>query len=279
MTITGNAALAGVLGWPINHSKSPVLHGYWLRQHAIDGAYVPLAVAPERFAEAVPALAALHFQGANVTVPHKERALAVCDTVDAHARRLGAVNTLIFGTDGGIHGRNTDGVGFLNNLRQGAPGWSPADGPAVVVGAGGAARAVAVALADAGVPAVRVLNRTRHKAEALAGELGGPLTVADWADPAPSLGDAALLVNTTSLGMTGEPPLPLDLAPLPTTAVVNDIVYKPLETDLLARARARGHPVVDGLGMLLHQAVPGFAAWFGVTPEVTDGLRAHVLAA
>ncbi|SDG24131.1 shikimate dehydrogenase [Limimonas halophila] len=274
--LTGKAALAGVLGWPVAHSKSPQVHGYWLEEHGIDGAYVPLAVAPERFAAAVPALRDLHFRGANVTVPHKERALEICDSVDDHARRLGAVNTLIFDA-AGIHGRNTDGVGFLDNLRQGAPRWSPADGPAVVLGAGGAARAVIVALMDAGVPEIRLMNRTRERAETLAETLGGPITVHAWDGWADALDGAALLVNTTSLGMTGEPPLPAELDALPPSAVVNDIVYRPLETQLLSDARARGNPVVDGLGMLLHQARPGFAAWFGVEPTVTEALRAHVL--
>lgn len=276
--LTGKAALAGVLGWPVAHSKSPQVHGHWLAEHGIDGAYVPLAVSPERFAAAVPALADLHFRGANVTVPHKERALAVCDHLDDHARRLGAVNTLVFAADG-IHGRNTDGLGFLNNLRQGAPQWAPDGGPAVVLGAGGAARAVVVALLDAGVPEIRLMNRTRERAEALANELGGPITVEPWNAWPTALADAALLVNTTSLGMTGEPPLPAELDALPPAAVVNDIVYRPLETELLATARARGNPVVDGLGMLLHQARPGFAAWFGVEPQVTEALRARVLAA
>jgi len=275
--LTGNAALAGVLGWPVAHSKSPQVHGHWLQDHGIDGAYVPLAVSPEHFAGAVPALRDLHFRGANVTVPHKERTLAVCDRIDDHARRLGAVNTLVFDVDG-IHGRNTDGVGFLDNLRQGAPHWRPDAGPAVVLGAGGAARAVLVALMDAGVPEIRLVNRTRERAETLAGELGGPIAVRAWDAWASALDGAALLVNTTSLGMTGEPPLPVELDTLPRDAVVNDIVYRPLETELLARARARGNPVVDGLGMLLHQARPGFAAWFGVEPEVTEDLRARVLA-
>jgi shikimate dehydrogenase len=275
MTLTGRSRLAGVLGWPVAHSRSPQLHGYWLDQHGIDGAYVPLPVAPVDLVDCVRALPRLGFMGANVTVPHKQGVIEACDRLDDHARRLGAVNTLLF--DGPtIEGRNTDGVGFLNNLRQGAPAWDPTAGPAVVMGAGGAARAVAVALADAGVPEVRVANRTRAKADALARDLGGPVTVVDWAARAQALAGANLLVNTTSLGMTGHGPLEIDLDALPGSAVVNDIVYRPLETDLLARARARGNPVVDGIGMLLHQAVPGFEAWFGVRPAVTEGLRAAV---
>ena len=276
MTLTGRSRLAGVLGWPVAHSRSPRLHGYWLERHGIDGAYVPLPTAPEDLVAGVRALPRLGFLGANVTVPHKQGVIEACDRLDDHARRLGAVNTLVF--DGPtVEGRNTDGVGFLDNLRQGAPDWDPAAGPAVVLGAGGAARAVVVALTDAGVPKVRVANRTREKAETLARDLGGPVTVVDWPDTADALADANLLVNTTSLGMTGHGPLEIALDALPQAALVNDIVYQPLEPDLLARAKARGNPVVDGIGMLLHQAVPGFEAWFGVRPGVTEALRDFVL--
>jgi len=277
MILSGKARCAGVLGWPVAHSKSPRLHGYWLAQHEIDGAYIPLPVRPACFAEVVRALAELGFRGANVTVPHKEAAAAVCDTLETHAARLGAVNTLIFTPDG-IRGANTDGVGFLNNLVHGAPAWRPEAAPATVLGAGGAARAVVVALLDAGAPEIRVVNRTREKAAALAAGFGEPVRVVDWGDWTAALADAGLLVNTTSLGMTGQPPLPLPLDALSADALVNDIVYAPLETPLLAAARARGNPVVDGLGMLLHQAVPGFSAWFGLRPEVTNDLRRFVLA-
>ncbi len=272
MTIlSGHARLAGILGWPVSHSRSPRLHGLWLRRHGIDGAYLPLPVRPERFAEAVRSLADLGFRGANVTIPHKEAAFAVCDRVEASAERAGAVNTLVF-REGCIEGSNTDGYGFLANLRDGAPGWRAEAGPAVILGAGGSARAIAAALLDAGCPHLTLVNRSPARAEALARALGGPIAVADR----PPLGDAALLVNTTSLGMQGQPPLELDLAPLPAGAVVADIVYVPRETGLLAAARARGLTAVDGLGMLLHQARPGFAAWFGVEPVVDDALRAFV---
>lgn len=237
----------------------------------IDGAYVPLPVHPDGFAAAVRALAALGFRGANVTIPHKQAAFEVCDLVDATARRAGAVNTLVF-RDGRIEGSNTDGFGFLENVHDQAPGWQPADGPAVLLGAGGAARAIAAALLDAGCPRVTLVNRSRGRAEALARDLGGPIDVAQD----PPLAGAALLVNTTSLGMQGHPPLAIDLAPLAGTAVVADIVYVPLETPLLAAARARGLRVVEGLGMLLHQARPGFEAWFGATAQVDAALRAVV---
>ncbi len=277
MILSGRARLAGVAGWPVGHSLSPRLHGFWLEQHGIDGAYLPLAVAPEHFETALRGLGDLGFRGVNVTIPHKRAALALCDEVAPLAARIGAVNTLVF-EDGRLKGSNTDAFGFLENLRQGAPAWDPAAGPALILGAGGAARAVAVALLDAGAPELRLANRTAARAEALAEELGGQVTAVPWAARGAALGDLALLANTTSLGMTGQPPLDLDLDPLPTSALVTDIVYVPLETDLLARARTRGNPAVDGLGMLLHQARPGFETWFGVAPEVTAELRAFVLA-
>lgn len=277
-TLSGHAALAGILGWPVSHSRSPRLHGYWLDRHGLDGAYVPLPVEPARFAPAVRALADLGFRGANVTIPHKEAAFAVCDLVEPAAKRIGAVNTLVF-RDGRIEGWNTDAYGFLESLRDSVPAFHVATGPAVVLGAGGGARAVAVALLDAGCPRVTLVNRTPARAEALARDLSdhgfaGRLDVAE----APPLHDAALLVNTTSLGMAGHGALNLDLAPLPADAVVADIVYVPLETPLLAAARDRGLRTVGGLGMLLHQARRGFRAWFGVDPAVDDALRDFVAA-
>ncbi len=271
MILSGKARLAGILGWPVAHSRSPRLHGLWLARHGIDGAYVPLPVAPEAFVSAVRGLVALGFRGANVTIPHKEAAFAVCDEVDATARRMGAVNTLVF-REGRIHGSNTDGFGFLENIRQQVPGWQAEAGPAVLLGAGGSARAITVALLEAGCPEVVLVNRTPARAEALAREVGGPVRMA----AAAPLGRAALLVNTTSLGMQGQPPLDLDLAPLPAGAVVADIVYVPLETPLLAAARARGLRAVGGLGMLLHQARPGFRHWFGVDPVVDAELEGFV---
>ena len=271
--LSGHARLAGVFGHPVTHSRSPRLHGFWLQRYGIDGAYIPLGVAPSGFAAAVRALVDLGFRGANVTIPHKLAAFEICDAVASFARRAGAVNTLIF-RDGRIEGSNTDGFGFLESIREAAPGWRADAGPAVLLGAGGAARAIAAALLDAGAPRVTLVNRTAAKAEALARDRGGPIHVADR----PPLQDAALLVNTTSLGMQGQPGLEVDLAPLPASAVVADIVYVPLETRLLAAARARGLVAVDGLGMLLHQARPGFEAWFGVAPLVDQALRDEVAA-
>ena len=271
--LSGHARLAGVFGHPVTHSRSPRLHGFWLQRYGIDGAYIPLGVAPGGFGAAVRALVDLGFRGANVTIPHKLAAFEICDAVAPFARRAGAVNTLIF-RDGRIEGSNTDGFGFLESIREAAPGWRADAGPAVLLGAGGAARAIAAALLDAGAPRVTLVNRTAAKAEALARDLGGPIHVADR----PPLEDAALLVNTTSLGMQGQPGLEVDLAPLPASAVVADIVYVPLETRLLAAARARGLIAVDGLGMLLHQARPGFEVWFGVAPQVDQALRDVVAA-
>ena len=277
--LTGRARLAGIMGWPVGHSLSPRLHGHWLRRHGIDGAYVPLAVPPERLEQALRALPALGLRGCNLTLPHKEAALALVDRATALARRVGAVNTVVVTPDGMLAGDNTDGFGFLANLADGCPRWRAEAGPAVLLGAGGAARAVAVALLDAGAPEVRLLNRTPDRAQKLAGELDGPVVAVSWAERAAALDGAALLVNTTSLGMAGQPPLVLSLDALPRTALVADVVYTPLITPLLAVARAHGNPVVDGLGMLLHQARPGFHAWFGVEPVVDQELRAVVLAA
>ena len=277
MSMTGATKLAGVMGWPVAHSLSPALHGHWLDSLGIDGAYLPLAIAPENFTEVLAALPKMGFRGVNVTVPHKEAALAAVDEADALARRIGAVNTIVVGADGKLTGTNTDGFGFLENLKAGAPEWTVAGGPAVVLGAGGAARAVAVALIDAGAPEIVLVNRTRARAEKIAADLGGPLVVWDWDDRAAALAGVNLLVNTTTLGMTGKAALDISLDALPTGALVNDIVYAPLQTELLAAASARGNPVVDGLGMLLHQARPGFEAWFGVAPEVTPDLRARIL--
>ncbi|HEX6103180.1 MAG TPA: shikimate dehydrogenase [Alphaproteobacteria bacterium] len=278
MILTGRARLAGVMGWPVAHSLSPRLHGYWLREYGIDGAYVPMAVRPERLASALRALPDLGFAGCNLTVPHKEAALSVLDEVAPEARRIGAVNTVRVRSDGSLLGWNTDAEGYAQSLAAALPGWSLGGKPAAVIGAGGAARAVIAALAGMGAAEIRLVNRTPHRAEELARALGGPIRLHSWEQRSRALEGAGLLVNTTMLGMTGQPPLEIDLGPLPRTAPVSDIVYVPLETPLLAAARARGHPVVDGLGMLLHQAVPGFEAWFGRRPEVTPALRDFVLA-
>ena len=276
MILSGKARIAGIVGWPVDHSRSPRLHGYWLERYGIDGAYVPMAVPPERLGEALRALPALGFAGANVTIPHKEEALRVCDTVDDEARRIGAVNTVTVGTDGALHGGNTDAYGFVESLRAAVPAWR-AEGVAFVAGAGGAARALVVALLDAGHREVRISNRTDARATALAREFGARCVAIPWAERGAALGDARLVANATAGGLAGKPALDLPLEALAENAVVADIVYTPLTTPLLAAAAARGARCVDGLGMLLHQARPGFAAWFGVDPEVDEGLRRFVL--
>jgi len=277
MTSSGNRKHAGVVGWPVGHSLSPRLHGFWLSEYGIDGDYVALAVKPEDLEITLRGLPDRGFRGVNVTVPHKQATAGIVDRLDAAARRVGAVNTIVVGADGALAGSNTDGFGFLENLKAGAPGWKAAAGKAVILGAGGAARAIAAALLDAGAPEARIVNRTPAHAETLAKDVGGAVAVTAWADRDAALDGAALLVNATSLGMTGAAALDLDLAMLPKQALVTDIVYAPLETPLLEAARARGNPTVDGLGMLLHQARPGFEAWFGVAPTVTPALRDFVL--
>ena len=267
------------MGWPIGHSLSPRVQGFWLEQLGIDGAYVPFAVSPDRLADAIHALPALGLVGVNLTIPHKEAAMALVDQVDETARRIGAINCINVQSGGTLSGSNTDGYGFMESVRHGAADWNAAAGPAVVIGAGGAARAICVALQDAGVPEIRVVNRTAERAEGLAAEFGPPLTAVTWENRDAALAEAALLVNATSLGMWNQPPLDLSLDGLPTDAVVADIVYAPLETGLLRAARSRGNIAVDGLGMLLHQARPAFALWFGQAPEVTADLHAHVLEA
>ncbi|MGF1623663.1 MAG: shikimate dehydrogenase [Alphaproteobacteria bacterium] len=275
---TSATRIAGVIGWPVGHSKSPLIHNYWARRYGIDAAYGAFPVAPGRMDEAVRGLAALGLAGANVTVPHKEAALRAADHPDALASRIGAANTLVVRPDGTVAATNTDAFGFLENLRQGAPDWDPSAGPVLVVGAGGAARAVIVALIDAGAR-ILLTNRTDSRAAALAAEFGAEVTAVEWNRRAEAVAEALTVVNTTAAGMQGQPALDLPLAGLDPAALVTDLVYAPLETRLLAEARARGAATVDGLGMLLHQARPAFQAWFGVLPEVDDTLRAMVLAA
>ena len=280
MRITGRTKLAGIMGWPVTHSRSPALHNFWIEEHGVDGAYVPLAVRPEHLEQALRALPALGFRGCNLTLPHKQAALAIVDKLEPLARRIGAVNTIIVMPDGSLEGRNTDAFGFRENLRERVPDWKPSAGPAVVLGAGGGARGVLAALIEARVEEIRILNRTLARAERVASDLAAPatrITALPWNDMDSALRDAGLLVNTTSLGMGGEPELEIDLSRLPASAVVADIVYVPLETPILAAAREHGHRTVDGLGMLLHQGRPGFEAWFGSPVQVTRELRAAIL--
>ncbi|SFD63451.1 shikimate dehydrogenase [Roseivivax sediminis] len=269
--------LAAVIGHPIAHSRSPRLHGYWLRKHGLPGHYIPLDIAPEALDRIVRTLPEMGFVGANVTIPHKEAICEIADTVTERAKLVGAANTLVFHEDGTIEADNTDGYGFIANLQHCVPDWRGDTGAAVVLGAGGAARAVLAALLDAGVPEVRLTNRTRDRAERLADLFGSRVRVVDWDQAGNALGEARLVVNTTSLGMVGHPELSVPLNGIGPGTVVNDLVYAPLETRLLRVAADRGATVVDGLGMLLHQAVPGFERWFGVRPEVDDETRDAVL--
>lgn len=269
--------LAGVIGSPIAHSKSPKLHGYWLNRYGIVGHYIPMEIAPDDLEDTLRALPKAGFVGLNVTIPHKERVLTIADQVTDRAALMGAANTLVFGKDGKIHADNTDGYGFLENLRQGAPGWTADAGPAAVIGAGGAARAIVSALIDAGAPEIRLSNRTKTRAEALRQEFGVKVTVYDWVQAGNMMEGAATVVNTSSLGMVGKPEMRIPLDALSADTVVTDLVYTPLETKLLAEAKSVGCTTVDGLGMLLHQAAPGFERWFGVRPEVDEALRQAVL--
>lgn len=267
---------AFVIGHPIKHSRSPLIHGSWIARYGFEATYAPFDVPPEELGRFVERIRLGEFVGGNVTIPHKEAVFALCDEVDPLARTIGAVNTLVRTVDDTIFGFNTDYMGFLGNLDQNAPGWDSGLERAIVLGAGGAARAILVALRERGLKEIVLLNRTPEKAEALAREIGGPFVPGALADYAKYADEAGLLVNTTSIGMHDTRFDDLDLTLLPRTALVTDIVYVPLVTPLLADARALGLRTVDGLGMLLHQAVPGFEAWFDVRPEVTPELRARV---
>lgn len=271
--------LAGVIGDPISHSLSPRLHGHWLKRYGLKGHYVPLHITHANLADALRILPEMGFVGVNVTIPHKEYVLSLASNVTDRAALIGAANTLTFLGDGRIQADNTDGQGFLSNIRQNLPGWTASAGPALVLGSGGAAKAIISALISDGAPQVFVANRTRARAEGLKEQFGARVDPQDWTRIADLVGQASLIVNTTSLGMTGQPPLAIDLSRLRPPTVVTDIVYAPLETELLRRAREAGCETVDGLGMLLHQAVPGFERWFGYTPLVDDDLRNAVLGA
>lgn len=279
MTDHPRIPLAGVIGSPVAHSRSPRLHRYWLKKYGIAGHYIPLDVAQKDLPEVIRALPKAGFIGANVTIPHKESVLALADVVTDRAALIGAANTLIFRPDGRIHADNTDGYGFTANLTQNAPGWQPQSGAAAVIGAGGAARAVIASLLEVGAPEIRLTNRTKARAEALRTEFGARVVVYDWVQAANMLEEAATVVNTTALGMVGKPDFRIPLDALSPKAVVTDLVYTPLRTHFLEAAEAVGCTTVDGLGMLLHQAVPGFERWFGVRPEVDQAVRDAVLGA
>ncbi len=269
--------LAGVIGSPVAHSRSPLLHRHWLQSHGITGYYIPMDVGRNDLERVIRSLPLMGFVGVNITIPHKESVLAIADKITDRATLISAANTLIFLADGTIHADNTDGYGFIENLRSGAPNWQAKAGPAVVLGAGGAARAVIAALSDAGVPEIILSNRTRARAERLRDDFGQRVRVVDWVQAGTVMQDGALIVNTTTLGMTGQPELRIPLDGLQEGTVVTDLVYTPLKTRLLSAAEQAGCVTVDGLGMLLHQAVPGFERWFGQRPEVDEAARAAAL--
>ncbi len=276
MTTEHTYKLAGVMGWPVAHSRSPVIHSHWIRELGLKGNYVLLPVQADNLSDAVRGLRALGFAGCNLTIPHKVAAMPLMDRVDPLARRIGAINTIVVEADGTLSGYNNDAYGFVQSLLDTQPDWRADAGPVTVLGAGGAARAVLVALAERGAKEIRLCNRSLDKAQALAAEFGGPIRAYPWAQRAELLDGCALLVNTTSLGMKGQDALELSLARLPQQALVCDVIYVPLETPLLAAARQRGNTTVNGLGMLLNQARPAFHRWFGVLPEITPELRRMV---
>ncbi|MCC6378917.1 MAG: shikimate dehydrogenase [Burkholderiales bacterium] len=273
MSVPKTFGLAGILGWPVAHSRSPVLHNYWLAEHGLPGSYVLLPAPPERLPAAVAGLAALGFRGCNVTTPHKQAVMPLVDRIDPMAARIGAVNTIVVESDGSLRGFNTDGNGFVQGLRDEKPGWRADEGPVAIFGAGGAARSILAAMIAEGAREIRLVNRTHERAQKLAADLGGPVTVVRWEERADSLAGVATLVNATTQGSAGKPALDLSLDALPREAIVGDAIYVPPETPLLATARARGNRTMNGLGMLLNQARPAFEAWFGVMPSITPGLK------
>jgi shikimate dehydrogenase len=270
--------MAGVMGWPVSHSRSPGIHNYWIKHHKLAGAYGLFPVAPQELEAAVRGLKALGIAGCNITIPHKVSAMQFVDWVDPLAKRIGAINTIVVKPDGELHGFNNDAFGYIESLREAMPAWRANAGPVVLLGAGGAARAIIVGLINEGATDIRLMNRTKIKADEIAHEFAGAVKSYEWHERHDALNGCALLINTTSLGMQGQEELDLQLNQLPTTALVSDVIYAPLESQLLMDARLRGNSTVNGLGMLLHQARPAFNAWFGVMPEVTVELRQLITA-
>jgi shikimate dehydrogenase len=266
------------MGWPIAHSRSPIIHNHWIRQYGLQGAYGLFPVQPEKLEDAIRGLSALGMAGCNITIPHKVNAMKLVDVVDPLARRMGAINTIVVTPEGALHGFNNDGYGYIQSLLDAKPDWKANAGPVCVLGAGGAARAVVLSLLDQGATEIRLINRTLGKAQALCDEFGAGIKAIDWSERHEALSGVALLVNTTNQGMHGEPELDLRLDHLPATALVSDAIYIPLETTLLRNARLRGNATVNGLGMLLNQARPAFNVWFGVMPEITPELQQAILA-
>jgi shikimate dehydrogenase len=276
--MAGEFILAGVMGWPIAQSRSPVMHNYWIEKYQLSGRYVPLAVKPERLADAIRGLPALGFRGCNLTMPHKQYAMTMIDSLTDTARRIGAVNCIVVGDDGRMSGTNHDGNGYVMSVQEVAPHWKPSDGPIAILGAGGAARAIIVALLERGATEIRLINRTVEKAERIAKELDPAIKPISWDQRSDAIGDVALLVNATNQGMAGSPALDISLDRLSPQTLVSDLIYVPPQTSFLAAAKARGNVTINGLGMLLHQARPAFQAWFGVMPEISADLRATIMA-
>jgi shikimate dehydrogenase len=276
MTTPSRLLLAGVMGWPVMHSRSPMIHNYWFQQQGLQGTYLPLAVEPGKLEGALRALMPLGFSGCNLTIPHKQDALAIVDDIEDTARKIGAISCVVAHPDGRLVGSNNDAPGFIRNLQQTDPSWRADAGPVAVIGAGGASRAVCYGLIQAGATEIRLVNRNQERAQQLAADLGGPINVYPWDVRNDLMAGAAMVVNTTSQGMVGQTALDVDLALLPISAWVSDVVYIPLETPLLAQARLRGNRTINGLGMLLHQGPLGWKAWFGIEPTVTEELRTLV---
>ena len=268
--------LAGVMGWPVMHSRSPMMHNYWFKKHGLAGSYVPLAILPEHLAAALRGLHPLGFAGVNVTIPHKQEAMKIVHEVDALAKSIGAISCVIVRSDGSLAGTNNDCYGFIHAVRQEQPGWRADAGPVVVIGAGGGSRAVCYGLAQEGAREIRVVNRTLARAQGIAEEFGGPIRALPWEQRHDALEGTAMVVNTTSCGMVGQPALDIKLDKLPKSALAADIIYIPLQTPFLAAARKRGNRTINGLGMLLNQGRPAWKAWFGIEPEVTAELRTIV---
>jgi shikimate dehydrogenase len=276
--VAGDFVLAGVMGWPIAQSRSPVLHNFWIEKYKLYGRYVPLAVRPERLPDAIRGLPALGFRGCNLTMPHKLHAMTMVDSLTDTAKRIGAVNCIVVDDDGKMTGTNNDGKGYVLSVQEVAPQWTPGVGPIAILGAGGAARAIIVAMLEEGAKEIRLINRTFEKAEQLAKEFGSAIKPITWDKRSDVIGDVALLTNATNQGMIGKPALDISLDKLSRETLVSDLIYVPPETLFLQAAKARGNVTVNGLGMLLHQARPAFHAWFGVMPEITDNLRATIMA-
>lgn len=276
MTDSDRFHMAGVMGWPVMHSRSPMMHNYWMEQQGLAGTYVPLAIEPGKIGPALRAMHPLGFAGCNLTIPHKQDAMEIVDEVDEVAKKIGAISCVVVRDDGSLFGTNNDWLGFLGNLKEFHPDWRADAGPVTVIGAGGGSRAVCYALLDQGVTEIRLVNRTRERAEKLAEEFGGPIEVHSWEERHDALDGVAMAVNVTSQGMQGETALDIQLDALPVDAIAADIIYIPLETPFLAAARARGNPTLNGVGMLLHQGPPAWKRWFGVEPQVTPDLRAEM---